>query len=148
MNINIFFEAIITFFSWTLILYWIHRLGHIIPVIKKIHYSHHRTILKVTPVWHWSNLFLYNDNWMSTVDLWITEVIPTILFSWITGHWWILIFYYVWASLIQERIEHNSHFNWPILASGQKHLLHHKNSTVNFGLFTLFWDWVFGTKQN
>jgi len=145
--INVF-ECIILFFIWTLVLYWIHRLGHVVPVIKQIHYVHHRTILKITPTWHWSNLFLYNDNWLSTIDLWITEVLPTLLFSYITGHWWIMIFYYIWAALIQEIIEHNPNFNWPILSSGKKHLIHHGDSRVNFGLFTLFWDKIFGTYRS
>lgn len=151
MESNVFYnivEYVLIFFGWTFVLYWIHRLGHILPYVKQIHYEHHRTILRITPKWHWSNLFLFNDNWISTIDLWITEVIPTLLFSYITGHWWVAILYYLWAALVQERIEHNSSFNWPILSSGKKHLAHHKNSRVNFGLFTLFWDWVFGTKMS
>jgi sterol desaturase/sphingolipid hydroxylase (fatty acid hydroxylase superfamily) len=80
------------------------------------------------------------------MDLWITEVVPTLIFSWITGHWWLSVFYYVWAAFIQEVIEHNPNFNiYPLLTSGQWHLVHHKQSDKNFGLFVPIWDIVFRT---
>jgi sterol desaturase/sphingolipid hydroxylase (fatty acid hydroxylase superfamily) len=125
-------------------LYWIHRIGHNFPVIRTIHMHHHRFILQHNTIWHWSNLFLFNDDWTSTLDLWITEVIPTFLFSLLTGQWWILVFYYVWAAFIQETIEHNKNFNIPILTSGKWHLIHH-HSKFNYGLFTPLWDIIFRT---
>jgi sterol desaturase/sphingolipid hydroxylase (fatty acid hydroxylase superfamily) len=139
--------TIVYFLLWTLILYWIHRIGHIVPVIKTYHLAHHQHIIVNEPVWHWNNLFLFNDNWESTIDLWVTEVIPTVLFSFITGQWWILIFYYVWASLIQETIEHNKNFDMPILTSGKWHLIHHR-SAKNYGLFVPVWDIIFGTYKH
>jgi sterol desaturase/sphingolipid hydroxylase (fatty acid hydroxylase superfamily) len=132
------------FFLWTLILYWIHRLVHVTPIIKKYHMDHHEYILKHDVSWHWSNLFLYNDNKKSTIDLWITEVIPTIAFSYMTGQWWLSVFYYLWAALIQERIEHNHNMDIPILTSGKWHLIHHR-AKYNYGLFTPVWDIIFRT---
>lgn len=126
---------------------------HKIPEIKNFHFDHHGHILKQLKMgnnptkWHWNNLFLYNDSFKSTVDLWLSEVIPTFLFSWITGQWWIIIFYYFWAAFIQEIIEHNPKINFPILTSGRWHLLHHITSTKNYGLFTSLWDRVFRTNQ-
>jgi sterol desaturase/sphingolipid hydroxylase (fatty acid hydroxylase superfamily) len=125
-------------------LYWIHRVSHSLPIVHSIHMHHHRFILQHNTKWHWSNLFLFNDDWTSTIDLWLTEVIPTILFSLVTGQWWILLFYYVWAAFIQETIEHNDNFNIPILTSGKWHLIHH-HSTFNYGLFTPVWDIIFRT---
>lgn len=135
------------FLLWTLLLYWIHRIGHIIPSIRVIHLHHHRFILTHNTKWHWSNLFLFNDDWPSTLDLWITEVIPTLLFSLITGEWWISVFYYIWAAFVQESIEHNSTFNLPILTSGKWHLMHHRGE-INYGLFTPLWDLIFGTYKH
>lgn len=135
---------VLYFLLWTLILYWIHRLSHRVPIIKDIHMHHHRYILNNITNWHWTNLFLFNDDWISTIDLWITEVIPTILFSLITGQWWIIILYYIWAALLQETIEHNKDFNIPILTSGKWHLIHHQ-SAKNYGLFMPTWDILFGT---
>jgi sterol desaturase/sphingolipid hydroxylase (fatty acid hydroxylase superfamily) len=97
--------------------------------------------------WHWSNLFLFNDNWSSTTDLWLTEVLPTILFSFITGQYWLIAFYYVWAAFIQEPIEHNPKFDAPFILSGRRHLIHHNTPKKNYGLFFPIWDKTFGTYQ-
>lgn len=135
---------IVYFLSWTLLLYWIHRLGHVLPVVRDYHLDHHRYVLLNKTQWHWNNLFLFNDTWKSTIDLWITEVIPTLLFSYFTGQYWIAIFYYLWAAFIQESIEHNQNFNIPLLTSGKWHLIHHRSS-FNYGLFFPIWDLIFGT---
>lgn len=141
---------IMYFLIWTFMLYWIHRIGHKISFINYYHSNHHSHINKglksgVQNTWHWNNLFLYNDNRESTIDLWLTEVIPTILFSFVTNQWWVFCFYYVWAAFIQEPIEHNPNFNMPFILSGKKHLLHHKQSNINYGLFFPIWDKIFGT---
>jgi sterol desaturase/sphingolipid hydroxylase (fatty acid hydroxylase superfamily) len=140
----------IAFLTWTFSLYWIHRIGHKISFINFAHRDHHRFInINGKTNWHWNNLFLFNDTWTSTLDLWITEVVPTVLFSIITGHWWISIFYYLWAALIQEMVEHNPKFNlYPLLTSGKWHLIHHQNPGRNFGLFLPIWDKLFGTHQD
>lgn len=140
--------AIAYFLSWTLMLYVIHRLAHAVPYVRRWHLDHHSYVNKHVTAWHWSNLFLYNDTWISTLDLWITEVIPTIVFSAVTGQWWILIFYYFWAALIQETIEHNKQVNIPFLTHGQWHLVHHSNVKYNFGLFFPLWDVIFKTYKH
>jgi len=123
-------------------------------MIKKYHFDHHKFILSKlhkghNPTqWHWSNLFLFNDTWKSTIDLWITEVIPTLVFSLLTGQWWIIIFYYSWAALIQETIEHNPKFDIPFLSSGKWHLQHHTNADKNYGLFFPIWDIIFSTYKS
>jgi len=91
------------------------------------------------------NIFIWVDSWKSTADQWITEVIPTILISYISGHWWLIIFYWFWSAFVQEAIEHNNNFNIKILTSGKWHLLHHEDDKVNFGVFTSVWDRLFGT---
>lgn len=141
------------FLLWTLMLYWIHRAAHEIALIKTYHHNHHKVIAmnlkNATPnTWHWSNMFLFNDNLPSTLDLWMTEVIPTSLFCFVTGQWWIFVFYYLWAAFIQESIEHNANFDIPILTSGRWHLIHHTNSHKNFGLFFPIWDKLFDTYES
>lgn len=132
------------FFLWTLMLYWIHRIGHETPIVRGFHLDHHRHILSNHTTWHWNNLFLVNDNLRGTIDLWLTEVIPTLVFSCVTGEYWIFVFYYLWAALIQETIEHNKDFDLPLLTSGKWHLIHHR-SNYNYGLFFPVWDILFGT---
>lgn len=137
---------IIYFFLWTFLLYWIHRIGHKVPYIKKWHWDHHSYIVRngMQP-WHWNNLFLFNDTWLSTLELYALEVIPTLLFSWITGQWWIFVFYYIWAAWPQILLEHNKTVDFPLLTSGQWHLIHHRHPNKNYGLFFPVWDILFGT---
>lgn len=139
--------ALVHFLAWTLMLYWIHRIGHQIPAIRKIHLGHHRFIAtNPPPQWHWSNLFLFQDDWPSTVDVWVTEIIPTLIFCWITGAWWIAVFFYLWSALIQESIEHSPMFDrYPWFTSGRWHLMHHSNGKCNYGIFITVWDRLFGT---
>lgn len=142
-------EYPVAFLAWTFCLYWIHRVGHKIRWVNKYHQDHHRYITKHgKSQWEWNNLLLYNDTWKSTVDLWITEVVPTIIFAAVTGHWWIAMFYYVWAACLQEVVEHNPNFSiYPWLTSGRWHLIHHRHQKRNFGLFFPIWDILFKTHQ-
>lgn len=139
---------IVVFLSWTLILYWIHRIAHKIPFMNRYHQDHHSYINRHgETTWRWNNLFLYNDTWKSTIDLWLTEVIPTIIFSAITGCWWLIISYYLWAALLQEVLEHNPKFDrYPFMTSGKWHLIHHKRPRKNYGLFIPLWDKIFKTE--
>ena len=139
-------EYILIFLIWTLSLYWLHRAAHTIPVIKRIHSEHHKYIRQHTTKWHWNNLFLVNDNLLSTLDLWVSEIIPTIVISYITGHWWLCAFYYVWAAFLQENLEHNSSNNYYPFTAGKWHLIHHTNISKNFGLFIPIWDRLFKTE--
>lgn len=104
--------------------------------------------MNVQGKWNWKNLFLFIDDWEQTIDQWLTEVIPTIIFCMITGEWWLFIFYWVWSALIQEAIEHNEKISlYPFLTSGKWHLMHHKNDNCNFGLFFPIWDILFKTNK-
>lgn len=141
-------EYFFYFICWTFLLYWIHRLVHIVPIIKNFHRIHHVYVHQHQTGWHWNNLFLFNDNWSSTIDLWITEVAPTFIFSLITGQWWILMFYYFWAAFLQEELEHRKNLNLFVLTCGEWHLKHHRSPNKNFGLFFPIWDIVFGTNKN
>jgi len=137
---------VIYFLLWTFTLYWIHRIGHKTPFVKNWHRDHHSYIVNYgSPGWQWNNLFLFNDTWTSTLDLYVTEVIPTLLFSLITGQWWISVFYYIWAAFFQERFEHNSNIDMPLVTTGKWHLIHHQQPTKNYGLFFPIWDILFGT---
>lgn len=139
--------GIIYFATWTLMLYAIHRLAHQLSWLSKYHQDHHKQVAQNTNLgFHWTNLLLIVDNRDSTIDQWLTEVIPTVVFCAVTGHWWIFVFYYVWAAFIQERIEHNNTVNWyPWLTSGRWHLVHHKHPRSNYGVFTPAWDILFRT---
>jgi len=135
------------FILWTLLLYTTHRAAHVIPFMRYYHADHHKQVTQQTVQGlNWKNFFLYFDSINSTIDQWLTEVIPTIIFSFITNQWWIAIFYYIWAGYIQEAIEHNSKINlYPFLTSGKWHLIHHEQPNKNYGVFTPVWDMIFGS---
>lgn len=132
------------FLLWTLFLYIVHRAVHVIPVMRAVHLDHHAYVNNHTTGWHWNNIFLYNDTIKSTVDLWITEIIPTLLFAIAFGQYWLIVFYYIWAAFFQEAIEHNINIDLPVLTSGRWHMIHHR-SPYNYGLFIPVWDMIFGT---
>ena len=141
-------EYISYFILWTFVIYWSHRIFHIIPILEKIHWCHHNYVTTGTGStgWNCKHMFLWVDNLDGTIDQWLMEVIPTIIFSWATGQWWMCVFYWAWTAFIQERIEHNSKVNlMPFITSGKWHLVHHQDSTKNFGVFFPIWDWIFGT---
>jgi sterol desaturase/sphingolipid hydroxylase (fatty acid hydroxylase superfamily) len=140
-------EYIFIFILWTLVLYLIHRLVHITPVLKELHWDHHKYVNLNDTGWRWNNLFLFNDTWKSTIDLWITEVIPSLIFSIVTGHYWVIVFYYIWAAFLQEELEHNKKINLYPITTGRWHLVHHRTPNKNFGLFLPFWDKIFRTEQ-
>lgn len=122
---------------------------HVFPILGYFHQNHHQVVDDdAITGFHWSNIFLFFDNWKSTLDQWTMEVIPTFIFSLITGHWWIFVFYYIWAAFIQESIEHNPNVNlYPFLTSGQWHLIHHDDEKTNFGIFFPIWDKLFETEK-
>lgn len=138
---------LLIFLLWTFVVYWMHRLAHATSFMRGYHLDHHAQVTEHTiQGLNWKNVFLWFDSWNSTVDQWITEVIPTIIISAITGHWWLMLFYYVWAAFIQEAIEHNNKINlYPFLTSGKWHLVHHEDPTSNYGVFVPIWDLVFRT---
>jgi sterol desaturase/sphingolipid hydroxylase (fatty acid hydroxylase superfamily) len=96
--------------------------------------------------WHWNNILLINDNIKSTIDFWITEVIPTLLFAYLSQQWWIFLLWYFYCAFIQEKIEHNKNYNkYPFHCAGLWHLIHHRSGKCNFSIFVPFWDIVFKT---
>jgi sterol desaturase/sphingolipid hydroxylase (fatty acid hydroxylase superfamily) len=112
-----------------------------------IHRDHHKYIKQNETGWHWNNLFLINDTFLSTIDLWLTEVIPTVIICALTGQWWILILYYVWAAFFQENFEHNVNNDFYPFTAGKWHMMHHKNHNNNFGLFIPIWDKLYRTEN-
>ena len=135
------------FLIWTLILYWIHRCTHNLHILTKYHRAHHLYIKNNHTKWSWTNIFFYMDNFKSSVDVLLTEVLPTLIFCLLFGTWWIMVFYWVWAAFFQEIFEHKKDLNLPILTSGKWHMIHHAKPNKNYGLFIPVWDMVFGTYQ-
>lgn len=139
--------VLLIIFLYTLILYVMHIFAHRCPFFWYFHDDHHKQVINGTiEGFNWKNIFLIFDNWKSTIDQWLIEVIPTVILSIYFEAFWLLTFYYIWAAFIQESVRHNKNFNlMPFLTSGEYHLKHHYSGTKNYGVFVWFWDWVFGT---
>ena len=140
---------ILYFFFWTLVIYVMHILAHKIPFLMYFHADHHIQIYRNNyGKWKWSNLFIWIDTWKTTGDQWLTEVIPTFIFAWITGAWWIFIAYWIWSATFQELIEHNTSIDfYPLEVSGKWHMVHHTYPNKNYGIIHPFWDIIFGTDK-
>jgi len=139
---------VIYFFLWTLLLYGVHRLVHILPYIKKIHNEHHRYVMR-NKDWYikWEDLYLSRGNNKVTVDLWITEVIPTLLFCAVTGHWWIFGLYYGWSAFYEKTTKYNRDVDVFLVTWGMWTLTHYRRTTLNFGGIFSLWDMIFKTNR-
>ena len=139
---------LVTILGWTFTVYWMHRLAHAWSFMNQFHTDHHNQVNEETiQGFNWKNIFLWFDSWKSTVDQWLTEIIPTIIICLVTDQWWLFAAYYIWAAFIQENIEHNEKINlYPFLTSGKWHLVHHQDATKNYGVFFPIWDIIFGTR--
>jgi sterol desaturase/sphingolipid hydroxylase (fatty acid hydroxylase superfamily) len=117
--------------------------------MRRYHMDHHKQVTNQTiQGLSWKNALLWFDSKESTIDQWLTEVIPTIIIGSITGHWWLMLAYYIWAAFIQEAVEHNVKINlYPFITSGKWHLIHHDNPNKNYGVFVPIWDIVFSTRK-
>ena len=142
-------DYLLIFLLWTFVVYWMHRAAHVIPFMRRFHMDHHKQVTNQTiNGLSWKNAFLWFDSKESTIDQWLTEVIPTIVISSIAGHWWLFVAYYIWAAFIQEAVEHNKKINlYPFITSGKWHLIHHDYANKNYGVFVPIWDIVFRTRK-
>jgi len=139
-------EFVILFFLWTLLIYCNHRLAHILPFYR-LHDEHHKLVSEnAEPGPNWKNYFLYLDNWKVTTDTWLIEVIPTLIFSYVTGYWIFSLLHYIWTAFLQERLEHNINLDLYPFTSGKWHMNHHTIYNCNYGLFIPIWDRLFGTE--
>lgn len=139
-------EFISLFLLWTLMIYCNHRLAHVLPFYH-LHDEHHRLVAADSePGPNWKNYFLYLDNWKVTLDNWIIEVIPTLIFSYLTGYWIFSIIHYIWTAFLQEHLEHDVKFDLYPFTSGKWHMNHHSRYNCNYGLFIPLWDKIFGTE--
>ena len=140
------FEFVLLFLLWTLMIYDNHRFAHVLPFYH-LHDEHHRLVsIDAESEPEWKNWFLYLDNWKVTVDNWIIEVIPTLIFSYVTGYWIFSIFHYFWTAFLQEHLEHNTKLDLYPFTSGKWHMNHHTESNCNYGLLIPIWDKLFRTE--
>lgn len=136
------------FLGWTFIAYWTHRAAHAFDFLWKFHREHHVVVYEGKFEFSWWNLVGWVNDWKSTLDDWLTEIIPLGLYIWIfPAAWPVVIYYYIDSSLSEGILDHNPRIDVPGLAMGRYHLAHHDDMRVNFDNYTRLWDWVFGTRN-
>lgn len=136
------------FLLWTGLLYGLHRLAHRWDVLWRWHQAHHAVVYAGANEFSWRNLVGFYNDWASTFDQWLLEILPTILFIALFPRAWPLGFLYLADNIFAEGItDHNPRICPPLLAMGRYHLAHHVDSRINFDGFTQFWDWVFATRR-
>ncbi len=143
------FELAGYFFAWTLILYWTHRAAHRLEFLWRFHSAHHETHYDGSFEFSWWNLIGWFNDWRSTLDQWIVEIIPTAIFIAVfPAAWPLAVLYFVDNALAEGITDHNPRIRVPGLAMGRYHLVHHEDHGANLDVYTPFWDRVFGTYRH
>jgi sterol desaturase/sphingolipid hydroxylase (fatty acid hydroxylase superfamily) len=137
-----FAEIAIGYASWTLAEYMIHRFVlHHIPVFANIHQAHHDESLELigTPTL-FSVLFLYAVAYWPASKLFGTNVAMLLFAGFLTG-------YLVYAA-VHYAVHHLGSGGYGFLRKlKRQHAVHHHGTGEhNFGVTTIFWDVVFGTR--
>lgn len=152
---------IFSFLLWSLFSYSIHRAAHIkskYNPLFKIHLAHHKAQYGKEKDYRfkwpgWKAYFLWFDDLASSLDVWITLILPAILVSLVfpQSHFTVLALVYLYEVFLSEHnLDHNPEIDGPIthiLAVGQFHLTHHHYPKYNYGLYLTLWDLVFVTAQ-
>lgn len=154
-------DFIFCFLLWTLISYALHRLAHTksrYNPLFKIHLAHHKAEYGKEENYKfkwpgWRSFVLWFDDLKSSLDVWITLILPAVLVSLLfpTTHFAVLIFVYFYEVFLSEHnLDHNPEitgFVTRVLAIGQYHLTHHHYPKYNYGLYLTIWDIVFVTTR-
>jgi sterol desaturase/sphingolipid hydroxylase (fatty acid hydroxylase superfamily) len=146
------------FFTWTFLIYALHRLAHVknrLNFLYFIHRYHHRvnyfTVAKRKL--NWKCFFFYFGSWYETIDVLITMTLPAALLFFIFPPYgiYLLVFHYLYEVFLSESLlDHNpkikgsvvNFFSW-----GKYHLSHNKDVRFNYSLIITFWDYVFKTQK-
>lgn len=156
-----FLDYVFCFLLWTLASYALHRLAHVkspYNPLFKIHLAHHKAEYGKEKNYDfkwpgWRSFVLWFGDLQSTLDVWITLIIPAIVVSilFTQTHFTVLIGVYLYEVFLSEHnLDHNPEITGPItrvLAIGQYHLTHHHYPKYNYGLYLTLWDIVFITTR-
>ncbi|KAL2921562.1 Delta(7)-sterol-C5(6)-desaturase [Bienertia sinuspersici] len=123
-------------------IYWTHRLMHDIkPIYKYIHASHHRYSKEVvlSPFAGWSGHPL--DGTLLETPYGIALLVVPIHFTTFVA---LFLVEAIWGVAIHDKGEGKG---WPIMGSNY-HTIHHTSGHHNYGNYTIFMDWLFGTLRH
>ncbi|WP_343564317.1 sterol desaturase family protein [Kiloniella sp. b19] len=137
------------FLVFTFVTYWTHRIAHCWKPLWYLHEAHHSVPYKGEYEFSLLNLVGWYNDWRSTLDVWVTEVLPMagLVLLW-PATWPLAVLFYIDNVLSEGLTDHNPRINIPGLAMGKYHIEHHKDMSVNFDGYFRLWDKVFGTQRN
>lgn len=123
--------SIAGFVLFTFMEYWVHRIGLHVFMYHGDHERHHKHPAGYVtfPVWYTPAVF---------VGFW--AVMPLGLFAGVVvGFIWFIAWHHV--------LHHFDLINWPrpVQRYALWHLAHHHDETINFGITTSVWDFIFLT---
>ncbi len=127
-----------------LVLYWIHRLQHMIPVLWAFHTVHHSQEQLNT-------LTQYRRHPLEMLYAQVAMFVVFVLILGIPMHTWI----WLYAILVALQGLQHAELDWrfgkvyPLVVSPVFHSIHHSTDPryahANFGAMFSFWDYLFGT---
>lgn len=129
---------VVGFVCWTLFEYGIHRLTHVTGNID--HIRHHQKPLEFSGPFLHQSLVLFFVVYL-VVFMLTSRQIAT---AWFPGFIWGYCVYFARHALIHFGLDGESPSG--LDEAAEHHLLHHKDSDVNFGVTTEMWDVIFMTK--
>jgi sterol desaturase/sphingolipid hydroxylase (fatty acid hydroxylase superfamily) len=150
---------VFAFLLWSFCAYSLHRLAHLKSTYNplfRIHLAHHLTEYGKEDTYAfqwpaWPSYLLWFDDLNSSLDVWITLVLPAAVVSLIIPqtHFSVLGFVYLYEVFLSEHnLDHNPQICGAVtsvLAIGNYHLTHHHYPRYNYGLYLTLWDYVFVT---
>lgn len=148
------------FLAWTLLMYLMHRLAHVVHPANplwRIHLAHHRVpYLSMGDRNHWpqpGQFLFWLGSWQLSLDVLISMTLPLLLLCWFlpAEGLTLLVLHYLYEVFLSEtRLDHNPRIKGAVtrfFAWGHYHLYHHVNLKRNYGLIVTWWDWLFGTAR-
>jgi Delta7-sterol 5-desaturase len=143
-SFKILFDFLIIFLVMDLLMYLLHRAGHLSFIYPYLHKTHHR-IENPSPI----ALFVLNPaETLSFGGLWLL-VLCSASFSWIGISIYLLINIifgitgHLGVEPLPKSFSKNRFFKY--FATSTFHTQHHQDIKVNYGFYTTIWDRLFGT---
>jgi sterol desaturase/sphingolipid hydroxylase (fatty acid hydroxylase superfamily) len=145
-------EYLAAFFGYTLMLWVVHFAVHKwnIPGLTMLHDYHHKSYFNGAYdnnyPWYMLIVGLQTTDKKEVFEQVVMEWVPTVTFCAATGHWWILLMYWVDGIFLAPYSDHDCTFRWWFpFGLGRFHTNHHDDPTVNYGFYSVWWDWLFRT---
>ena len=138
-------EMFVIIFCTDFFMYWLHRAHHIRPLYRLFHSIHHQYPNPVAA--HATSVHIVE---LLSVAPFIF-IVPRLLYE-IFGLHPLSVYLSSHLFSLHGVLEHCGYddyleyFTFGVMSASKMHFVHHQIPRANYGFYTYFWDWVFGTK--